>query len=122
VARVLREDASAPLPLYLKSLAGGTDTLRGFKAGSAAGDTLVAGSLELRVPLTSPMNIGKVGVSVFVDAAAAYDKGQRLSDQRLRRGVGGGVWFAAAILRVNLAVAHGIGGSTRAHFGTTLVF
>jgi len=36
--------------------------------------------------------------------------------------VGGSVWFAAAFLRLNLAVARGIGASTRVHFGTNLTF
>jgi hypothetical protein len=70
--------------------------------------------------LTSPLSIGKVGVSAFVDVAKAYDKGQRFGDQKFERGVGGAVWFAAAFLRLNVAVAHGIGGSTRVHIGTTV--
>jgi outer membrane protein assembly factor BamA len=122
VMRALREDSDRPLPPYLRPLLGGMANLRGFRAGSAVGDTLVAGSAELRLPLTSPLSIGKLGVSAFVDTGAAYDKGQRLGDQRLERGVGGSVWFAAAFVRLNLAVAHGIGASTRVHFGTSLTF
>jgi outer membrane protein assembly factor BamA len=122
VVRVLREDSDRPLPPYLRPLLGGMENLRGFRAGSAIGDTLVAGSAELRLPLTSPLSIGKFGVSGFVDTGAVYDKEQRLRDQRLERGVGGSVWFAAAFVRLNLAVAHGIGASTRVHFGTSLTF
>ena len=88
---------SAPLPPYLKPLLGGWSNLRGFEAGSFIGDTLVAGSLELRMPLTSPLEIGKLGVSVFADTGTAYDNGQRFSGsavphrrrrQRLDRGHG----------------------------------
>jgi outer membrane protein assembly factor BamA len=122
VVRALREDSDRPLPPYLRPLLGGMENLRGFRAGSAVGDTLVAGSAELRLPLTSPLSIGKLGVSAFVDTGTVYDKGQRLGDQRLERGVGGSVWFAAAFVRLNLAVAHGIGASTRVHFGTNLTF
>jgi outer membrane protein assembly factor BamA len=122
VVRALREDSDRPLPPYLRPLLGGMDNLRGFRAGSAIGDTLVAGSAELRLPLTSPLSVGKLGVSAFVDTGTVYDKGQRLDDQRLERGVGGSVWFAAAFVRLNLAVAHGIGASTRVHFGTNLTF
>jgi outer membrane protein assembly factor BamA len=86
------------------------------------GDRLVAGSLELRVPLTSPLSVGKVGVSAFVDAATVYDHGERLANQNFRYGVGGGVWFSAAFLRLNLAIARGIGQSTRAHVGTSVTF
>jgi hypothetical protein len=66
------------------------------------------------------VNIGKVGVSAFVDVAKAYDKGQRFGDQKFERGIGGAVWFAAAFLRLNIAVAHGIGASTRVHISTTV--
>ena len=120
VVRALREDADRPVPPYLKSMLGGVSNLRGFRTGTAVGDTLVASSIELRVPLTSPLSIGKVGVSAFVDVAKAYDKGQRFGDQKFERGIGGAVWFAAAFLRLNVAVAHGIGGSTRVHIGTTV--
>jgi hypothetical protein len=120
VVRALREEADRPVPPYLKSMLGGLSNLRGFKTGTAVGDTLVAGSVELRVPLTSPLNIGKVGVSAFVDVAKAYDKGERFGDQKFERGIGGAVWFAAAFLRLNIAVAHGIGASTRVHISTTV--
>jgi outer membrane protein assembly factor BamA len=122
VVRAIREGADAPLPGYLQPLLGGMANLRGFRAGTAVGDTLVAGSVELRTPLTSPLSVGKLGISVFADAATVYSHGARLGDQTFRRGVGGGVWFSAAIVRLNLAVAHGIGSSTRIHVGTTLTF
>jgi hypothetical protein len=120
VVRALREDADGPLPPYLKSMLGGMPNLRGFKRGTAVGDTLVAGSLELRVPLTSPLSFGKLGVAAFFDAGTTYDKGVRFDDTRLERAVGGGVWFSAAFLRLNLAVARGLGGATRVHFGTSV--
>jgi hypothetical protein len=118
VVRAVREDTAGPAPPYLKAMLGGMPNLRGFRRGTAVGDTLVAGSVELRVPLTSPLNVGRLGVSAFVDVATAYDDGQRFRDRKLERSVGGGVWFSAAFVRLNFAVAHGIGGSTRFHFGT----
>jgi outer membrane protein assembly factor BamA len=120
--RVLREDADRPLPAYLQSMLGGLANLRGFRAGTAVGDTLVAGSLELRVPLSSPLELGKVGVSAFIDSGTVYDKGQRLADQTFRRGVGGAVWLSAAVIKLNVAVAHGLGASTRVHVGGSLSF
>lgn len=120
VVRGLREDADGPVPPYLKSMLGGLPNLRGFRRGTAVGDTLVASSIELRVPLSSPLSIGKVGVSAFVDVGKAYEKGQRFADQRFERGIGGAVWFSAAFLRLNIAVAHGLGGSTRVQVGTTV--
>jgi outer membrane protein assembly factor BamA len=120
--RVVREDISRTAPPFFKSVLGGADTLRGFRAGTAVGDTMVATSAELRIPLTSPLHIAKFGASVFMDAGATYDKGQRFADQRLKRGVGGGVWMTAALFRISLMVAHGIGAGNRVHFGAGLTF
>jgi outer membrane protein assembly factor BamA len=122
VLRALRQDSDVPLPPYLQPMLGGMANLRGFSAGSAIGDTLVAGTAEIRAPLTSPLSIGKAGVSAFVDIGTVYDKGQRIEDQHFSRGFGGGVWFAATAIHLNLVVAHGIGAGTRVHFGTTLSF
>jgi outer membrane protein assembly factor BamA len=120
--RGLRSDSDKPLPRYLQPLLGGMANLRGFKAGTAAGDTLVAMSAELIVPLTSPLHTGKIGVSVFADRGTVYDNGQRFADQTMREGYGGSVWFTAAFLRLNIAVAHGRGSSTRVHAGGNLSF
>jgi outer membrane protein assembly factor BamA len=122
VLRALRQDSDVPLPAYLQPMLGGMANLRGFRAGSAIGDTLVAGAAEIRAPLTSPLSIGKLGVSAFMDIGTIYDKGERLSDQHFSRGFGGGIWFSAAFVHLNLLVAHGVGAGTRVHFGTTVNF
>ena len=75
----------------------------------------MAGSIEVRMPLTSPLSFGKLGINVFVDAGTAYNNDRRFKDQTVERGYGAGVWFSAAILQFNLAVAQGNGGSTRVH-------
>jgi outer membrane protein assembly factor BamA len=120
--RVTRSDSDRALAPYLKPLLGGMSTVRGFEAGTAAGDTLLSTSAELLIPLTSPIDVGRIGVSVFFDAGAAYDEGQRLADQTWKRGVGGSIWLTAAFFRINFAVAHGLGFSTRAHVGATVGF
>lgn len=120
--RILRQDSDKSLPPYLQPLLGGMDNLRGFRAGSAVADTLVAMSAEVIVPLTSPLQVGKVGVSVFVDRGTVYNKGERFSDQTLKEGYGGSVWLAAAFLRFNVAIAHGVGATTRVHVGATASF
>jgi len=122
VVRGLREDSNRPLPPYLMPILGGTANLRGFPADTAVGDTLVATSVELRVPLSSPLSVGKVGLNGFLDVATVYPKGERLADQEFRRGVGAGVWFSAAVIRLNLAVAHGVGASTRVHLAAAFAF
>ena len=120
--RALREDAGAPLPLSLQPLLGGMANLRGFAAGAFTGDTLVATSAAFMLPLTSPLSIGRIGVSAFVDAGTAYHKGARLSEQALKQGYGGSLWFSAAFLRLNVAVAHGRGSATRVHVGGSVSF
>ena len=122
VVRALREGMNHPAPPYFKSILGGASNLRGFRAGYDVGDTLVAASLELRTPLTSPLHIGQFGTSLFVDAGTTYDMGRRFSDEPLRKGVGGGIWATAALFRISLMVAHGIGSGNRVHFGAGLTF
>jgi outer membrane protein assembly factor BamA len=122
VGRVYRSASDRPLPPFLQPILGGMDNLRGFKAGTAVGDTLVAGSAEVRVPITSPLNIAKLGVSAFIDIATVYEHGARLSDQRFDKGIGGSVWVTAAFFRLNFAVAHGMGSGTRVHFGTSFSY
>jgi outer membrane protein assembly factor BamA len=120
--RVLREDSDRPLPPYLQPELGGLTTLRGFRTGSFVGDTLVAMSAELVVPLTSPIKLGRFGVSAFIDRGTVYNKGERFGDQTLQEGYGAGIWAAAAFLRLNIAVAHGRGASTRVHVGGNITF
>lgn len=120
--RALREGMSRPAPPYFKSILGGAGNLRGFRAGHSIGDTLVAGSLELRMPLSSPLTIATFGASAFVDAATAYDKGQIFRDQQFRKGIGAGLWASAAVFRISLMFAHGIGSGNRVHFGAGFTF
>jgi outer membrane protein assembly factor BamA len=120
--RAVREDSDRPLPRYLKPLLGGWSSLRGFKAGSFTGDTLVAGSAELRIPLSSPLEIGKIGASLFVDTGTAYDKGERYRNQALHTAVGGGVWLAAAMFHMGLSVAKSKGAQTIVNFGGAFTF
>ena len=122
VLRGQREDSTRPLPPNFKPLLGGTANLRGFEAGHEIGDTLVAGSAELRVPLTSPLNVGKLGLSAFVDVATIYDKGERLANQHFERGIGGAVWVAATVFRLELSVARGLGRETRVQLAAGVTF
>jgi outer membrane protein assembly factor BamA len=120
--RLLREDMSEPVPADFKSILGGSRNLRGFRAGDSIGDTLLAGSAEIRIPLTSPFGAAKFGSSVFIDAGTVYDKGQRLHEQKLKKGIGAGFWATAPLFHVNVMVAHGVGATTRVHFRAGLTF
>ena len=120
--RVYRDGANTAVPAYLKVLRGRDGTLRGYRAGTVAGDSTAAGTLEFRLPITSPLSIGKLGVRAFVDAATAYDAGASIRRQHFERGVGGGVWFTATVIRFALDVAHGSSGATRVQLSSGLLF
>lgn len=120
--RAYRDGANRPVPGYLKVLRGRDQTLRGFRAGEVAGDTTAAGTIELRMPLTNPLSVGKVGLRAFIDAAAVYHAGESVHDQRFARGIGGGVWFTATVIRLAVDVAHGSGGATRVQVSSGLTF
>jgi outer membrane protein assembly factor BamA len=114
--------ADAPLPPYARWLLGGASTVRGYRTGSYSGDSFTAASVELRVPLTSPLGISHAGFSIFADAGRAWDYGTSFSDAHWRRGMGGGLFFLASIFQLNLDVAVREGGGVRAHFSTGLQF
>jgi outer membrane protein assembly factor BamA len=120
--RAVHEDMSEPAPAFYKSILGGSSNLRGFRAGCKIGDTLTAGSAEIRIPLSSALRVARLGTSVFMDVGTTYDKGQRLSDQKLDRGIGAGVWLTAPLFRAGFAVARGLGSGTRVHVGAGLTF
>ncbi len=120
--RLTRDGANGAQPRYLQPLMGGWSNLRGFQAGQFYGDIVVTGSAEYFVPLTSPMNVGRLGVSAFVDSGVAYDHGLTFSDQTRYTGVGGSLWFTATGFKLSLSVAHGRGGDTRVNFGGGFTF
>ena len=114
--------ASAALPPSEQSLLGGTESLRGYRAGHRAGDGLAAVSAEARLPLTSPLNYGRFGVKAFVDAGTTWDAGARLADQRFDRGIGGGVYFGATAFTGGIDVAWPREGKPRVHVGFGVTF
>jgi outer membrane protein assembly factor BamA len=114
--------ADAPLPPYEQWMLGGASTLRGYRTGAYVGDTLLATSAEIRMPLTSPLKIGKTGVSVFVDSGTVAPYGAKLQDQRMHSGAGVGLFLIATIFQLNLDVARGFDGGTRVHLMTGFSF
>ena len=96
-ARLYFAGASAPLPPYERAMLGGSPaaggTLRGWPAGVAVGDRLAAASIELRLPITSVLSEGRVGLRFFHDTAAVYDAGRSIRNARFRDGAGAGVFF-----------------------------
>lgn len=120
--RAALDRSDGPLPAYEKALAGGTQTLRGFRAGSFVGDNLAAASIELRLPTHSPMRLGQSGFTVFADGAAVYDHGTRLGDAVWHYGFGAGWYVRAPLISFGIDVAHGRDRGTRAHVTAGLRF
>ena len=120
--RGLSVTSKTPVPLYEQSLLGGDANLRGFEAGYKANDNIAAVTAELRIPVTSPLSIGRFGVKVFTDAGAAYAAGERMADQKLETGYGAGVYFHMTILRMSLDVAKAKDQSWKWHFGLGVTF
>jgi outer membrane protein assembly factor BamA len=122
-ARVQYTTASAPLPDYERLLLGGASTLRGFRPGTFVGDRTLVTSCEVRLPLSSVLSSARLGVIGFFDAAKAWDFGTQFDDARWHRGVGGGVFLIAPLVKLNLDVAHGLtDGDTRLHLGVGFAF
>ena len=113
--------ASSPLPLSEQPLLGGTESLRGYRAGFRAGDSLAALSAELRLPVTSPVRYGRMGMRTFVDLGTTWDATERLKKQRFDRGAGAGIYFGAAMFQAGADVAWPEHGRPRLHItlGTT---
>ena len=120
--RAFHGRADGPLPVYEQWLLGGQSTVRGFKTGTAIGDRLTTGSLELRMPFSSPLKVAKTGVSVFWDTGTTWDAGARLADQPWKHGYGAGVFAIATIFQMKLEVAHGSDGDTRLHASAGFTF
>ena len=114
--------AADPLPVYEQALLGGDATLRGFRLGDRLGDRLVAGSAELRVPLSTPRQLTKLGVAFFADTGTVYGAGESLDAASWDTGVGAGVFVQAPIFGLRLDVARGLGSGTRVHFSLGSTF
>jgi outer membrane protein assembly factor BamA len=121
--RMVTSQVNQPLPAYEQALLGGTSLLRGYEFGYRIGDNLAAISAEVRVPITSPLNMSRFGVKGFVDWGTVYAHGAKLQDQAFDRGIGGGVFLTATVISMGLDVAWPRGGdSPRWHFGLGVTF
>jgi hypothetical protein len=123
--RAANVNASRPVAPFEQALLGGAATLRGYDFGYRAGDNLSVLSAEVRVPITSPLSVGRFGLKAFIDAGTVYPHGAKLSDQRLDRGVGGGIFMSWAVLRMGLDVAWPVSTESnkpRWHFGLGVTF
>ncbi len=112
----LFQKADGPLPNYQRPFLGGATTLRGHEPGEYIGDNLATTSLELRLPLTSPLKIYHAGVDVFLDSGKVYDDGQTFGSADWKHGAGVGVFFLIAGFGLKVDLAHDLNDSVRVHF------
>ena len=120
--RAYYRTADATLPLHERWLIGGSSTLRGFRTGSFTGDETLAGSAELRIPITSVISGAKLGMTIFMDAAKVADYSGSLKDARWEKSAGAGVFLIASIIKLNLDVAKAFDGGTRVHLSSGFTF
>lgn len=120
--RALHVMSDTALPAFERALIGGGSTVRGSRFGYASGDNLAVGSVEVRVPVSSALTIGRLGVSVFADVGAAYDRGTAWRDADYRWGYGAGAFVSATIFKFNLDVATDGRGGARVHAATGFRF
>ena len=113
--RALHVMSDTALPLFERALIGGASTVRGSEFGYGSGDNMAVGTVEVRVPLSSPLSIGRVGLSVFADVGAAYDRGTKIRDADYRWGYGAGGFFSATVFKFNLDVATDGNGGAKVH-------
>ena len=110
------------LPVFEQPLLGGTASLRGFPLGFRYGDRLAAGTLEIRMPISSPRNIGRAGIAIFADSGATYDAHTTIDHAKFDTGIGAGWFLQLPVLSFRIDVAHGLGASTRAHVTLGVTF
>lgn len=120
--RAFHVRSADPLPVFEQALLGGAATLRGFSLGYRSGDRLLTGSAEVRLPISSPLRIGRVGVALFADTGTAYAAREPLENARFDTALGAGVFFQIPLIAFRVDVARGLGASTRAHVTLGVTF
>jgi outer membrane protein assembly factor BamA len=120
--QVLYNAASGHLPDYQRPFLGGASTLRGHEPGEYIGDNRIASSVELRLPLTSPLKIYHAGVDIFWDSGAVFDHGHSIGQASFKHGAGAGLFFLIAGFGLKVDLAHDLDDSIRLHFSTGFRF
>ena len=118
----LWKPATGPMPAYEQPFIGGGKTLRGTKAGTFIGDNSAVATIELRLPVTSPLSFGTAGFHLFYDLATVYDEGESFGGADWHQGVGGGFFFNVAIIGFRVDLGWDLEGGTRVHFASSMKF
>ncbi len=120
--RAQHSRAADGLPVFEQALLGGTQSLRGFPLGFRYGDRLSAGTIEIRLPVSSPRNVGRAGIAIFADSGAIYDADTTLAHANYDTGIGTGWFLQLPVLSFRIDVAHGLSAGTRAHVTLGVTF
>jgi len=117
------DTASAPLPQYEQPLIEGY-YVRSAPTGTFAGDKRLLWSAEVRVPVSSPLDVtGRLGLNVFYDAGTVAPFARSALTQKPISGACAGVWMIFTVIQLNFNVAHSFNGTgTRFNFGTGFSF
>lgn len=104
-------------PFQESAFLGGSHTLRGFQRERFAGDGMVFGNAELRIPLVEMELLmrGHLGVSGLLDAGRVYVDGDSPGGWHHARG--GSIWFATPAISGSLTYAYGEDHRVYADFG-----
>jgi Omp85 superfamily domain/Surface antigen variable number repeat len=122
-ARAQYVAADGSLPPYERLLLGGSGSVRGFSTGTFDGDRTFVTAAEVRAPITSVLSGAKLGLTAFIDAGKIWDVGTKMDAAEWHRGVGGGVFLIASVIRINLDVARGLKtGDTHVHLSSGFTF
>jgi outer membrane protein assembly factor BamA len=114
------QTSTSALPASEQPMLGGSDILRGYRGGARAGDNVASLSTEIRIPVNSPLSVGRFGVKGFVDVGTTWNVGQRLRTRAFDRGVGGGIYFGGGPVIADMALARSRQGRYRFHVGLGL--
>ncbi|HET8656715.1 MAG TPA: BamA/TamA family outer membrane protein [Longimicrobiaceae bacterium] len=105
-------------PLHEAAFLGGSTSLRGYPTQRFAGDAMLFGNAELRVPVDTVKLLvrGELGVLGLVDAGRVYLSGE--DSDAWHRAAGGGLWFRFAIRGnpLSASVTYAYGDAGRVYF------
>jgi outer membrane protein assembly factor BamA len=120
--QVLYQAADGRLPDYERLLLGGSTTVRGHDPGAFVGDSLLLGSVEMRIPLNPTRAIYQTGLNFFFDSGTVFDNGKSLREAAFKNGMGVG-WFGYVFgFGIRVDFAYDLRDSFRVHFSSVAKF
>jgi outer membrane protein assembly factor BamA len=120
--QVLYQASDGRLPDYQRLLLGGSTTVRGHDPGAFAGDSLLLGSVEMRIPLNPTRAVYQTGLNFFFDSGTVFEHGRSLREASFKQGMGVG-WFGFVLgFGIRVDFAYDLRDSFRVHFSSVSKF